>query len=63
MGFGSIGARIGGIVAPFMISLQDYIEWLPNTIFGIFGKLFVAQSTFLFLRNVLVKKMHLVTLW
>ncbi|XP_076822510.1 organic cation transporter protein-like isoform X1 [Clavelina lepadiformis] len=37
VGVGSFAARIGGIVAPYIISLQDYVSWLPNTIFGVFG--------------------------
>ncbi|CAK8674818.1 unnamed protein product [Clavelina lepadiformis] len=37
VGAGSFAARIGGIVAPYVISLQDYVSWLPNTIFAILG--------------------------
>ncbi|XP_078485020.1 organic cation transporter protein-like isoform X1 [Ciona intestinalis] len=37
IGMGSLSARIGGIVAPFVISLQDYVSWLPNVIFGSLG--------------------------
>ena len=39
----SIGGRIGGIVAPFVIIAQSTAPWLPNAIFGsaiIFGGLF-----------------------
>lgn len=30
-------ARIGGVLAPYIISLQDYVTWLPNSIFGVFA--------------------------
>ena len=47
MGTGSVAARIGGIIAPFLISLQDHASWVPNTIFGVFGKYFSKfQSLF-----------------
>ena len=39
VGNGSLFARIGGIIAPFIISLQDYVTWLPNTIFGVLGEI------------------------
>ena len=38
VGMGSFAARIGGIVAPYVIELQNYITWLPNTIFGVLSK-------------------------
>nr|XP_039273412.1 organic cation transporter protein-like [Styela clava] len=34
IGFGSMSARIGSVLSPFIIGLQDYVSWLPNTIFG-----------------------------
>ncbi|XP_076800001.1 solute carrier family 22 member 16-like [Clavelina lepadiformis] len=37
LGIGSMASRVGGISAPFIILLQEYISWLPNTIFGVFG--------------------------
>lgn len=37
LGFGAMTARIGGILAPYIISIQDYVSWLPNTIFGVFA--------------------------
>uniref|UniRef100_F6R060 Major facilitator superfamily (MFS) profile domain-containing protein n=1 Tax=Ciona intestinalis TaxID=7719 RepID=F6R060_CIOIN len=37
VGAGSLMARVGGIIAPFLIALQDDVTWLPNAIFGIFG--------------------------
>lgn len=39
----SIGGRIGGIIAPFVIITQSTAPWLPNAIFGsaiIIGGLF-----------------------
>ena len=41
---GSFVARIGGIAAPYLISVQDNISWLPNAIFGGLGKF----KTFIF---------------
>nr|XP_039274245.1 solute carrier family 22 member 6-like [Styela clava] len=34
IGFGAMCARIGSVLSPFIIGLQDYVSWLPNTIFG-----------------------------
>lgn len=32
-----MSARIGSILSPFIIGLQDNVTWLPNTIFGVFA--------------------------
>jgi len=37
LGTASMASRIGGILAPYVILLQDYVSWLPNTIFAVFG--------------------------
>nr|CAB3266150.1 organic cation transporter protein-like [Phallusia mammillata] len=37
MGNGSVASRIGGISAPYVISLQNIITWLPNSLFGSFA--------------------------
>ncbi|CAK8676580.1 unnamed protein product [Clavelina lepadiformis] len=37
VGVGSMASRVGGFTAPYVISLQDYIPWLPNAIFGVFA--------------------------
>ncbi|XP_078481830.1 organic cation transporter-like protein [Ciona intestinalis] len=34
VGIGSMAARIGSISSPFIILLQDYVSWLPTSIFG-----------------------------
>ena len=39
MGMGSLAARIGSISAPFVISIQKTISWLPSAIFTSVGKL------------------------
>ncbi|XP_078493967.1 organic cation transporter protein-like [Ciona intestinalis] len=47
VGAGSFMARVGGIIAPFLIALQDDVTWLPNAIFGIFALLAgLASLTF-----------------
>ncbi|CAK8683927.1 unnamed protein product [Clavelina lepadiformis] len=35
LGVGSMAARVGSIASPYIILLQDYISWLPTTIFGV----------------------------
>ena len=35
LGIGSMAARVGSISSPYIILLQDYVSWLPTTIFGI----------------------------
>ena len=30
-----MAARVGSIASPYIILLQDYISWLPTTIFGV----------------------------
>lgn len=37
IGFAAMAARIGGVLAPYIISLQDEVTWLPNAIFGVFA--------------------------
>jgi len=37
VGISSVAARIGGFLAPFIISLQDSVRWLPNVIFSCLG--------------------------
>nr|XP_039269896.1 organic cation transporter protein-like [Styela clava] len=37
IGIGSMAARIGGILTPFVIATQVWVTWLPNSIFGAFG--------------------------
>ncbi|CAK8684124.1 organic cation transporter protein-like [Clavelina lepadiformis] len=34
LGIGSMAARIGSIASPYIIFLQDYVSWLPTTVFG-----------------------------
>ena len=29
-----MAARIGSIASPYIIFLQDYVSWLPTTVFG-----------------------------
>ena len=29
-----MAARVGSICSPYIILLQDYVSWLPTTIFG-----------------------------
>nr|XP_009861187.2 organic cation transporter protein-like [Ciona intestinalis] len=41
---GSVMARVGGIIAPFLIALQDDITWLPNAIFGVLAILAAFAS-------------------
>ena len=35
---GSVAARIGAIMAPFLIDLEDFVFWLPNITFGVLSK-------------------------
>ena len=35
VGIGSMAARVGSICSPYIILLQDYISWLPTSIFGV----------------------------
>ena len=37
LGMASMASRIGGILSPYIILLQNYVSWLPSTIFVIFG--------------------------
>ena len=41
IGMGSLAARIGSISAPFVISIQKKISWLPSAIFTAAGKLLI----------------------
>merc|ERR1712136_691747 len=46
LGTASMASRIGGILAPYVILLQDYVSWLPNTIFAVFGLTAAVLSLF-----------------
>ncbi|CAI9731808.1 organic cation transporter protein-like [Octopus vulgaris] len=35
LGVASVSARIGGIIAPFILQLSAYIKWLPLSIYGV----------------------------
>nr|XP_039260364.1 organic cation transporter protein-like [Styela clava] len=37
LGVGSMAARWGSILSPFVILAQDYIPWFPSALFGFFG--------------------------
>ena len=43
----SVAARLGGIIAPFMISLADLASWLPGMTFGVVGLLSGIAAFFL----------------
>ena len=43
-----MASRIGGILCPFVISLQDYVSWLPNSIFAALGMFITPQHLKLF---------------
>jgi len=44
---GSVAGRIGGFLAPFIISVQNQVRWLPSAIFGVLG-LMAAFTTLTF---------------
>lgn len=46
MGVGSTGARVGSILAPFIIDLNNYVTWLPNTILGVVSVIAGVMSAF-----------------
>ena len=37
IGLCSVAARLGGIIAPFALSLGDLASWLPGMCFGVVG--------------------------
>merc|ERR1712136_31224 len=47
LGTASLFSRIGGFVSPYIILLQNYVSWLPNTIFGVLGITAGVLSLFL----------------
>uniref|UniRef100_A0A2A4KAA8 Major facilitator superfamily (MFS) profile domain-containing protein n=1 Tax=Heliothis virescens TaxID=7102 RepID=A0A2A4KAA8_HELVI len=46
LGFSSMAARIGSMIAPFVIGLEDKAEWMPPVAFGVMP-LIAAAVTFL----------------
>jgi len=46
LGTASMASRIGGIICPYIILLQDYIRWLPNAIFAALGLTAAVLSLF-----------------
>lgn len=39
LGFAGLGARIGGILTPFLLGLQEIVPWLPGAVFGVMSLL------------------------
>jgi len=39
LGFAGLGARIGGILTPFLLGLQELVPWLPGAVFGVMSLL------------------------
>jgi len=37
VGVSSVVGRLGSIIAPMLVGLQDTVSWLPNTILGVLG--------------------------
>ena len=48
VGTAAMFSRIGGIVAPYIILLQNNVSWLPNAIFSAFGNSFTDYDCFRF---------------
>ena len=44
MGLSSTFARLGGIIAPLVIALQNLISWLPYAIFGVAAAIAAVMS-------------------
>ena len=53
---GSFAARIGGVLAPYVLELQNYVVWLPNTIFGVLSKIVGVTLALLLNFHALVNK-------
>lgn len=43
----SFAARLSGFLAPFVLSLDQWVVWLPGTLFGVFGIVAGVASYFL----------------
>ena len=47
LGIGAVGGGIGGVIAPYILSLKVTARWLPSVLFGISS--FLAAFTLVFM--------------